>query len=57
MATYKPEHIIPGHENPTTLEKAKKDSYEYLKFLRKSVAEFIDADGDISDISKVDQSP
>ena len=51
------EHIIPGHGNPTTLENANKDSYEYLKFLRKSVSEFIDDDGDISEISKVDQSP
>jgi len=57
MASYKPEHIIPGHGNPTTLEKANKDSHEYLKFLRNSVAEFIDDDGDISDISMVDQSP
>ena len=57
MAAHKPEHIIPGHGNPTTLEKANKDSYEYLKFLRKSVSEFIDDDGDISEISKVDQSP
>ncbi len=57
MAAHKPEHIIPGHGNPTTLETANKDSYGYLKYLRKSVAEFIDDDGDISEISKVDQSP
>ena len=57
MAAYKPEYIIPGHGSPTTLAKANKDSYEYLKFLRKSVAEFIDDDGDISEISKIDQTP
>ncbi len=57
MAAHKPEHIIPGHGNPTTLETANKDSYGYLKYLRKSVAEFIDDDGDISEIGKVDQSP
>lgn len=56
MAANKPEYIVPGHGNPTTLETANKDSYEYLKFLRKSVAAFIDDDGDISEISKVDQS-
>ena len=32
MAAYKPEHIVPSHGNPTTLAKANKDSYEYLKF-------------------------
>ncbi|KAG1694757.1 L-cystine-binding protein FliY [Nymphon striatum] len=56
MAAYKPEHIIPGHGNPTDLATANKDSYEYLKFLRQAIADFIDDDGDISEISKVDQS-
>ena len=56
MAAYKPEYIVPGHGKPTTLAKANKDSYEYLKFLRKAVSEFIDDDGDLSEISKVDQS-
>ncbi len=56
MAAHKPEHIVPGHGSPTTLETANKDSYEYLKFLRKSVADFIENDGDISEINKVDQS-
>ncbi|MEB8432087.1 MBL fold metallo-hydrolase [Cocleimonas sp. KMM 6892] len=56
MAAYKPEHIIPGHGDPTTLAIANKDSYEYLVFLREAVAEFLDNDGDISDISSIDQS-
>ncbi|WP_299875962.1 MBL fold metallo-hydrolase [uncultured Cocleimonas sp.] len=56
MAAHNPEHIIPGHGNPTTLETADKDTYGYLTSLRDSVAEFIDDDGDISEISKVDQS-
>jgi len=56
MAAHKPKHIIPGHGNPTTLETADKDTYGYLTSLRESVAEFIDDDGDISEISKVDQS-
>lgn len=56
MATHKPEYLIPGHGNPTTLITANKDSYGYLKMLREAVAEFIDNDGDISEISKIDQS-
>jgi glyoxylase-like metal-dependent hydrolase (beta-lactamase superfamily II) len=56
MAAHKPEHIVPGHGKPTTLEVANKDSYEYLQFLRKSVAELIENDGDISEVGKIDQS-
>ncbi len=56
MAAYKPEHLIPGHGHATTLEQATKDSYNYLVFLRKSVAEFIESDGDLTDIGSVNQS-
>ena len=56
MAKFKPLHIIPGHGQVTTLARAKTDSYQYLKFLRQSVADFIDDGGELADISKIDQS-
>ena len=52
LASYKPDIIIPGHGKPTTLAKAKKDTYDYLINLRAQVEEL----DDISDIKKVDQS-
>ncbi len=56
MASYNPQYIVPGHGHSTTFDKAKSDTYAYLKFLRQSVAEFIESGGDISEISKIDQS-
>jgi glyoxylase-like metal-dependent hydrolase (beta-lactamase superfamily II) len=56
MADYKPDIVVPGHGHPTTLQKADADTYAYLKFLRESVAAFMQAGGDISEISKIDQS-
>lgn len=55
MAAYQPQHLIPGHGSPTTLQTATKDTYEYLLFLRQSVNDFMQAGGDISDIGKIDQ--
>jgi glyoxylase-like metal-dependent hydrolase (beta-lactamase superfamily II) len=56
MAAYKPAIVIPGHGHPTSLDKANADTYEYLIFLRRAVKEFMKAGGDITAISKVDQS-
>lgn len=56
MSSYKPGYIVPGHGHPTSLGKATADTYEYLIFLRKAVAEFMEAGGDISDIRQIDQS-
>lgn len=56
MASYKPAHIVPGHGEATDLAKANADTYEYLQFLRESVATFIENGGDIADISTIDQS-
>ena len=55
IAALKPQHVIPGHGKPTTLAAAKKDTYDYLVFLRKSVAEFIKVGGGIENIGKLDQ--
>ncbi len=56
MASYKPEHVIPGHGNPATLVKAERETYRYLKTLREKVGDFIELDGDASDISQLDMS-
>lgn len=56
MAAFKPDYVVPGHGQPTTLKKADADTYRYLTFLRKAVADFMDAGKDISEIGKLDQS-
>ena len=56
MAAYHPKYIVPGHGHPTTLAKAKEDTYDYLVFLRQAVTKFMKAGGDISDVGKIDQS-
>jgi len=56
MASFRPQYVIPGHGHPTTLQQANSDTYEYLLFLRKSVADFIDSGGDITEIRSIDQS-
>lgn len=56
MASLKPETVVPGHGSPVSLEKARKDSYDYIAHLRQAVAAFMDAGGDISEIADIDQS-
>lgn len=56
MAAYQPRYLVPGHGRATNLSQAKKDTYDYLVFLRESVSEFMENDGDISEISNVNQS-
>ena len=56
MAAYKPKHIVPGHGNATDLALATKDTYDYIVNLRKTVSAFMEDEGDISEINKVDQS-
>lgn len=56
MASYKPEYVVPGHGSATTLAVAVKDTRDYIAYLRKAVAEFIENGGDAADISQVDQS-
>lgn len=55
MAALKPDVVIPGHGAPVPLEKARKDSYDYLVALRERVAGFIDEGGDISEVSEIGQ--
>ena len=56
MAAYQAKRIIPGHGHPADFSKASEATYDYLQFLRKSVTELLDNDGDMSDLNKIDQS-
>lgn len=56
MVAYKPEIIVPGHGTPATLEKATKDTYDYIAYMRKEVGKVIDDGGDMQDAIKIDQS-
>jgi hypothetical protein len=56
MAAYKPLHLVPGHGHATDLAQARRDTYEYLVFLRSSIADFMENGGDISAISNVKQT-
>ena len=56
LAVFKPKHIIPGHGSPTILTKAKKDTGDYLSFLRKTIALFIEQGGGAHEISRINQT-
>lgn len=56
MAAFAPEYIVPGHGHVTVLDRAREDTYSYLRFLRETVAEFMESGGDIADVGKLDQS-
>ncbi|WP_333833843.1 MBL fold metallo-hydrolase [Rubrimonas sp.] len=51
-----PAHVVPGHGAPTTLARARADTYDYLTNLRARIAELIEAGGDIMAAPGVDQS-
>ena len=51
-----PEHVVPGHGDPTTLAKARADTYDYLVNLREKIRAHIDGGGDIIGSVDVDQS-
>ncbi|MDH3636492.1 MAG: MBL fold metallo-hydrolase [Gammaproteobacteria bacterium] len=56
MAAHKPGHLVPGHGHATDLSQATRDTYNYLLYLRESVADFMESGGDMSAIGKVDQA-
>ncbi|MEJ2453536.1 MAG: MBL fold metallo-hydrolase [Candidatus Thiodiazotropha sp.] len=56
MAKFNPKFIVPGHGSVTDIGQAKHDTYDYLFELRQAVSAFIDDGGDVSEISKIDQS-
>ena len=55
MAALKPLHIVPGHGNPSTLERAKADTYDYLVNLNKRVLTVLENGGEIADGIAIDQ--
>ncbi|MGQ7793503.1 MBL fold metallo-hydrolase [Faunimonas sp. B44] len=49
-------HVVPGHGGPTTMERARADTYEYLMNLRAQIGALIEEGGDIMAAPQVDQS-
>lgn len=56
MIAFDPKIIVPGHGFAAGPEKAKKDTYDYLVFLKESVESIIEDGGDVHDALKIDQS-
>lgn len=56
MAALEPDVVVPGHGGPVPLQKAKRDTYDYLVALRERTSAFMEEGGDISEISRIDQS-
>lgn len=56
IADLAPEHLVPGHGSPTTLARAKAETYDYLVNLRDKVGEHIASGGDMISSVEVDQS-
>lgn len=57
LAALKPRVVVPGHGKPTDLKRAKKDTRDYLAFLRANVKQVLDAGGSLQDaVDKTNQS-
>lgn len=56
MAAFKPKVVVPGHGHAGDLALAKKDTYDYLVFLRDQVTQLLDEGGDMTAAGKIDQS-
>ncbi len=56
LEALQPEHVVPGHGKPTTLEAARQSTLDYLTMLREEVGDFMDQGGVIQDVSRIDQS-
>jgi len=56
MAALAPLHVVPGHGDPTTLDRARAETYDYLANLRDRMRAHIDAGGDIIGSVEVDQA-
>lgn len=57
LAALNPKTIVPGHGKPTTVEVARRDTRDYLTFLRAEAKRILDAGGSLQDaVEKVDQS-
>lgn len=49
-------HVVPGHGAPTTMARARADTYDYLMNLRSQIGALIEEGGDIIAAPQVDQS-
>ena len=57
LAQLDPKTIIPGHGHPTNLERARKDTRDYLFYLREEVGKSLDRGDTLQDaVDKIDQS-
>jgi rhodanese-related sulfurtransferase/glyoxylase-like metal-dependent hydrolase (beta-lactamase superfamily II) len=51
-----PEYIIPGHGGPTDIKTITHYTKDYITFLKKSIENLIDDDGEILDVYNIDDS-
>jgi glyoxylase-like metal-dependent hydrolase (beta-lactamase superfamily II) len=56
MAGLNPKYVVPGHGHAGDLALAKKDTYDYLVFLRDTLTAIVDDGGDMMAAGKIDQS-
>jgi glyoxylase-like metal-dependent hydrolase (beta-lactamase superfamily II) len=49
-------HIVPGHGGPTTMARARADTYDYLMNLRAQIEALLDEGGDIMAAPQVNQA-
>ncbi len=57
LAQLDPKTIIPGHGHPTNLERARKETRDYLFYLREAVGKSLDRGDTLQDaVDKIDQS-
>ena len=57
LAALNPKTIVPGHGRPTTIELARRDTRDYLTFLRAEAKRILDTTGSMQEaVEKTDQS-
>lgn len=57
VAALHPQIVIPGHGRPTGIAQARRDTHDYLTFLRKEIKQSLDKGESIQDaVDKIDQS-
>ncbi len=57
LVALNPKTIVPGHGRPTSVDVARRDTRDYLSFLRAEAKRVLDAGGSLQDaVEKVDQS-
>jgi glyoxylase-like metal-dependent hydrolase (beta-lactamase superfamily II) len=54
MATFQPEHIVPGHGYATGIETANRDTYDYLSFFYTEIGRMLDEGVELADAVNLD---